>query len=57
MLGYQIGHGGAEGTGVSAVMTAEWERSILDFQVDQNLVPDAKVGPLTKNALRTRAGG
>jgi hypothetical protein len=57
MLGYQIAHGGAEGTGVSGLLTAEWERSILDFQVDQNLRPDAKVGPLTKAALRSRAGG
>jgi hypothetical protein len=57
MLGYQIGHGGPEGTGVSAVMTAEWERSVLDFQVDQGLLADAKVGPLTKGRLRSRAGG
>jgi hypothetical protein len=57
MLGYQIGHGGAEGTGVSAVMTTEWERSVLDFQADQGLFIDAKIGPLTKAALRGRAGG
>jgi hypothetical protein len=57
MLGYHIGHGGGEGTGVSGVLTTEWERSILDFQVDQNLLPDAKVGAQTKNALRNRAGG
>jgi hypothetical protein len=57
MLGYQIGHGGAEGTGVSGVMTTEWERSILDFQVDQGLLPDAKIGPQTKAALTGRAGG
>jgi len=56
MLGYQIGHSGAEGTGVSGVMTAEWERGVLDFQADQNLLADAKIGPLTKGRLRTRAG-
>jgi hypothetical protein len=57
MLGYQIGHGGPEGTGVSGVMTIEWERAVLDFQADQNLLADAKIGAQTKNALRTRAGG
>jgi len=57
MLGYQIGHGGAEGTGVSGVMTTEWERSVLDFQADQGLLPDAKLGKLTKPRLASRAGG
>jgi hypothetical protein len=56
MLGYQIGHGGEEGTGVSALMTLEWERGVLDFQIDQGLLPDAKVGPKTKAALKRRAG-
>jgi hypothetical protein len=57
MLGYQIGHGGSEGTGVSGLMTAEWERAVLDFQVDQGLLADAKIGPLTKGRLTARAGG
>jgi hypothetical protein len=57
MLGYQIGHGGPEGTGVSGVMTLEWERGVIDFQADQNLLIDAKIGPKTKASLRTRAGG
>jgi len=56
MLGYQIGHGG-DGTGVSGTMTSEWERSVLDFQADQNLFCDAKIGARTKAALRSRAGG
>ena len=56
MLGYQIGHGGTEGTGVSALLSPEWERGLLDFQIDQNLVPDAKVGPKTKARLKSRAG-
>jgi len=57
MLGYQIGHGGAEGTGVSGVITTEWERSVLDFQADQGLLADAKLGPRTKPRLATRARG
>ena len=35
----------------------ELERAVLDFQADQNLLADAKIGAQTKNALRTRAGG
>jgi hypothetical protein len=57
MLGYQIGHDGPEGNGVTGVMTTEWERSVLDFQVDQDLLADAKIGPLTKARLTGRAGG
>lgn len=57
MLGYQIGHGGDEGTGVSALMGLEMERGVLDFQIDQGLLPDAKVGPKTKDKLKRRAGG
>ena len=57
MLGYQIGHGGDEGTGVSGVMTPEWERGMLDFQADQGLFADCKIGPLTKGSLKGRAGG
>jgi hypothetical protein len=57
MLGYQIGHGGPEGTGVSGVMTTEWERSVLDFQVDQILLANAKVDAATKGRLTARAGG
>ena len=57
MLGYQIGHGGADGNGVSGVMTTEWERSVIDFQVDQDLLADAKIGQQTKARLTGRAGG
>lgn len=56
MLGYHIGHGGDEGTGVSALLGLEWERGVLDFQIDQGLLPDAKVGPKTKAKLKSRAG-
>jgi hypothetical protein len=56
MLGYHIGHGGTEGTGVSALLSVEWERGVLDFQIDQGLLPDAKVGPKTKAKLKSRAG-
>jgi hypothetical protein len=57
ILGYQIGHGGPEGTGVSGTMTLEWERGVIDFQADQNLLIDAKIGTNTKASLRSRAGG
>jgi hypothetical protein len=56
MLGYHIGHGGTEGSGVSALLSVEWERGVLDFQIDQGLLPDAKVGPKTKAKLKSRAG-
>jgi hypothetical protein len=56
MLGYQIGHGG-DGTGVSGVMTTEWERSVLDFQADQLLLCNAVINKETKDALRSQAKG
>jgi len=67
MLGYQIGHQAPdpilsivqtdEGTGVNGLLSKEWERSVLDFQFDQGLFADAKVGSQTKSKLTSRAGG
>jgi len=61
MLGYQIGKDG-EGNGVNLNNdtkddpNADWERSILDFQADENLFADAIVGRETGPRLTTRAG-
>ncbi len=57
MLGYQIGHTGADGNGVDGNQSLVFERSVLDFQADQGLNPDASVGPLTRPRLTARAGG
>lgn len=57
MLGYQIGHAGADGNGVDGNLSLVFERSVLDFQVDQGLVADAIVGPQTRGRLTARAGG
>lgn len=57
MLGYQIGHSGADGNGVDNTANATLERSILDFQADQTLTIDAIAGPQTQGRLTTRAGG
>jgi hypothetical protein len=56
MLGYQIGHTGADGNGVDGNQSLVFERSILDFQTDQGLLADA-VNPQTQPNLTTRAGG
>jgi hypothetical protein len=60
MLGYQIGPDGPDGNGVGAsgdnTITAKFERSIIDFQADQGLFPDAKVGPITQPRITQRAG-
>jgi hypothetical protein len=57
MLGYQIGHAGADGNGVDGNLSLVFERSMLDFQADQALLPDAIVGAQTSGRLTTRAGG
>jgi hypothetical protein len=57
MLGYQIGHTGADGNGVDGNQSLVFERSVLDFQADQGLNPDAIVGPLTTPRFTARAGG
>lgn len=57
MLGYQIGHTGTDGNGVDGNQSLLFERSVLDFQADQGLNPDAIVGALTGPRLTARAGG
>ena len=70
MLGYQTGHAGANSNGVDGNNTSNFERSVLDFQVDQGLVADHQGVPAappppppapnlnaaTRGALTTRAG-
>jgi hypothetical protein len=57
MLGYQIGHSGAGGNGVDGTQNFQLERSILDFQVDQNQFADGNADAPTRTNLTTRAGG
>ena len=57
MLGYQIGHGGAGGNGIDGTQNFLLERSIVDFQVDQNQFADGTVDVATQNNLTARAGG
>ena len=56
-LGYHIGHAGPEGNGVDANNNFEFERSVLDFQVDEGQAPTADTGAAFQNQLTTRAGG
>lgn len=51
ILGYQLGHYGEEGYGVDGVMGRKTDRSILEFQADQEIKFDGIVGPDTKNKL------
>jgi hypothetical protein len=57
LLGYQIGHGGADGDGVDGVENFEFERSLTDFQVDGGVVADAQGGAAVQNQLTADAGG
>jgi hypothetical protein len=60
MLGYQIGSDGPDGNGVNASgsndANAKFERSVIDFQADQGLFPDAIIGNKTRPQLVARAG-
>lgn len=55
-LGYQIGHGGAAGDGVTGAPSMEFERSVLDLQADAGLFVDANTDANTRNSLTTQAG-
>ena len=57
MLGYQIGHTGADGNGVDGNQSLAFERSVVDFQTDQGLLADAVTNAPTTTSLTTRAGG
>ena len=56
MLGYQVGHSGAGGA-VDGTQNFQLERSILDFQNDQNQFADGNADAPTQTNLTTRAGG
>jgi hypothetical protein len=56
MLGYQVGRGGADHDGVDGVDNLEFERSLLDYQVDSGVVADAKPEPAVQNRLTADAG-
>ncbi len=57
LLGYHIGHGGADGDGVDTVQNMEFERSVLDFQADTGAFTDAVVSAAMQGQLTTKAGG
>ena len=56
LLGYQIGHSGADGNGVDNTNTMEYERSVLDFQADSGILNDANVVAAVQNQLTADAG-
>ncbi|MBE0617305.1 MAG: hypothetical protein IH608_05190 [Proteobacteria bacterium] len=55
-LGYQIGHTGPAGNGVDAVNNMEFERSVLDIQVEAGLNDDANVEANTRARMTADAG-
>jgi len=57
LLGYQIGHAGTHGDGVDGSNNRDFERSVLDFQVDKGRLPNANVDANVRTALTTDAGG
>ncbi|MDX2150490.1 MAG: hypothetical protein SFV54_07135 [Bryobacteraceae bacterium] len=56
LLGYQIGHAGTDGDGVDATNNMEFERSVLDFQVDNDIFTDGNANAAVQNQLTTQAG-
>ena len=58
MLGYQIGHGGAEGVGVDGAATPDsaYDRCILEFQADKDL-PTSSIGDAGTQAGLTGDAG
>jgi len=57
LLGYQLGHAGPDGDGVDGNDNFEFERSVLDFQVESGSRPDANIDAAVQNQLTTHAGG
>jgi hypothetical protein len=57
MLGYHLGHGGADGNGVdgAAVPAVQTDRSILEFQADANLPMSSLADAATLAALPSAA--
>ncbi len=57
LLGYQVGHAGPDGNGVDADANAmEFERSVLDHQVEHNLLSDGNVPAAVQTNLTNDAG-
>ena len=56
-LGYHLGHAGAAGDGIDGDVGARTDKAILDFQIDQGLVFDGKVGTHTRAKLNDVVGG
>ena len=58
MLGYQIGHGGAEGIGVdgATVPDVAFDRCVLELQCDKDLPPSSLGDAATQGALTGDAG-
>lgn len=59
LLGYQLGHAGPDGDGVDGNDNFEFERSVLDFQVEIGTRPDANIDAAVQNQLTSanHAGG
>jgi hypothetical protein len=58
MLGYHLGHTGADGNGVdgSATPTTQFDRSVLEFQADANQQMNGVAGAGTQGSLTSAAG-
>jgi hypothetical protein len=56
LLGYQIGHSGPDGNGIDATQPMEFERSVLDMQVDTGEFTDANVTAALQGHMTTQAG-
>lgn len=57
MLGYHLGNGGPDNNGVDGtVLHDRFDRAILEFQADENVKVDGRMGPVTRGRLSTAAG-
>jgi len=56
-LGYQLGHAGEGGDGIDGDLGSKTDKAILDYQIDNNLTADGKVGAQTRNSLNSAVGG
>lgn len=56
-LGYHLGHTGDGADGIDGDLGDKTDKAILDFQIDQNLTADGKVGTQTRNSLNRAVGG
>lgn len=56
-LGYHLGHAGEGMDGIDGNLGEKTDKAILDFQIDQNLTADGKVGTQTRNSLNRAVGG